>query len=515
MVTLRLGTRGSQLAMLQARHVATQITQHFPKISIEIIAVETTGDQRRDVALQELDGVGFFTKEIDQQLLAGNIDIAVHCLKDLGTIRPQGLVSTTILPRDNPRDIIYFHSKSILKIQQGQPLVIGTSSPRRKYLLEEHLPSLLPQTGRDSPKIITKLLRGNVETRLKKLRNGDYDAIVLAYAGPQRMMYDQQTAPLITSLVQGLKRMVLPLTLCPGAPAQGALCLEICNNRDDLKPYLAPLHDQLSADLTYQERQVLRAYGGGCHQPFGVTALQFPSHKTPCIIQRGQTVTGDNINRTTWHTKQPSPYASQDQIMAITKYYNLFCQVTPLSIEPPKLSASKTAILIARSHALPDRWVEMLTHHTNLHIWVSGVKTWQRLAKRGLWIEGCGDGFGFAFIKGMLQDPILDLPALKNWHIFTHQDAVSTWSQGQVLATYKLSAKHLSQEMQASLKKIHYVYWTSVWQYDALHSYFPNVKLHACGVGKTYEGLVSRGVKHIIRFPTQALWQNWLKGAKI
>ena len=253
-VSLCLGTRGSDLALWQARHVAAMLeTQLGIASSIEII--KTRGDRIQNVAFSKMEGKGFFTKELQEALLDGRVDLVVHSLKDLPTEEPEGLEVVAIPERTNSADLLLARG-DLLQARPDNPMglpggaVLGTSSLRRAA-----------QTLALCPDIEVKALRGNVPTRIGKLRDGGYDAILLAAAGVGRLDLD----------LRGLDVVELRPEVMLPAPGQGALAIETRAD-DELTRPLKRLHDATVADLVNTERRLLELLGGGCHLPLGCLA---------------------------------------------------------------------------------------------------------------------------------------------------------------------------------------------------------------------------------------------------
>ena len=246
---LRIGTRGSPLALAQAAIVRDALADAHPDMPpSEITIIRTTGDRVQDRKLEEIGGKGLFTKEIEEALLAGEIDLAVHSMKDMPTFLPEGLVISCLLKRADPRDVLFARSgNSIASLPHGA--VVGTSSLRRQAQLLALRPDL---------KVTT--LRGNVGTRLAKLAAGQVDATLLALAGIQRLGNEHQpTAILATD-------EILP------AVAQGALGIEIRANDASLRALLAPLNDKATELAVTAERALLAVLDGSCHTPIAALA---------------------------------------------------------------------------------------------------------------------------------------------------------------------------------------------------------------------------------------------------
>jgi hydroxymethylbilane synthase len=240
--TLIIGSRGSQLALWQANYIASRLSGLGVGARIEII--KTTGDHLQTASLVQAGGKGLFTKEIEEALLSGTIDLAVHSLKDLPTDNPEGLTIAAIPEREDPRDAIV--GCPLAELKHGAR--VGTSSGRRGAQLLNIRPDLNVEP-----------IRGNVDTRLRKLREGQFDAILLAAAGLRRLGLEREIAQTFS-----------PDEICP-APGQGALAIQT-RTADLALELCSALNDRLTAECVRCERAVLAALGGGCQLPVGVFA---------------------------------------------------------------------------------------------------------------------------------------------------------------------------------------------------------------------------------------------------
>ena len=246
--TIRIATRASILATWQANYIKKLLLQLQPSLEIELIEVSTAGDRDKQTELAKIGGKTLFVKELQQQLLDNKADIAVHCIKDMSVHDHSDLTIAAILKRGDPYDVFSSHQTTHLEmLPRGS--VIGTSSPRRKALLN-HL----------FPEYEVKPLRGNLDTRLKKLDDGEYDAIILAAAGLKRLgMTDRVNSHLH-------KETFVP------AIGQGALGIECLKTRTDLIDLVSPLHHVKTATCVAAERAVNRVLNGNCFSPIGAYA---------------------------------------------------------------------------------------------------------------------------------------------------------------------------------------------------------------------------------------------------
>ncbi len=251
MARLRIGSRGSQLALWQANHISALLRARGHEVEVEII--HTTGDKITDVALAMVGtkgglGKGIFTKEIEEALAAGRVDLAVHSLKDLPTELAPGFEIAAITERQDPRDA--FCSRKYATVEDlPQGARVGTSSLRRQAQLKAIRPDLDIHP-----------LRGNVDTRLRKLEQGEYDAIILAAAGLKRL-----------GKMQLVKQVIPAEIMCPAA-GQGALAIEIRKGDAATRQHLEFLNDPVARAATTCERALLNSLGGGCQVPIGALA---------------------------------------------------------------------------------------------------------------------------------------------------------------------------------------------------------------------------------------------------
>ena len=241
MKTLRIATRKSPLALWQAEYVKANLLKHHPHLKIELVTFTTQGDKILDVPLAKIGGKGLFVKELESAMLAGEADLAVHSMKDVPMEYPEGLAITTICEREDPTDAFVSNNFATFDdLPQGA--IVGTSSLRRQCQLRALRPDL-----------VIRDLRGNVGTRLGRLDNNEYDAIILASAGLKRLGLETRLRQQLTQL--------LP------AVGQGAVGIETRINDTELHRLLAPLHHPQTAVCVQAERAMNRRLQGGCQVP--------------------------------------------------------------------------------------------------------------------------------------------------------------------------------------------------------------------------------------------------------
>jgi len=247
MKTVRIGTRGSALALAQANWLKGEIERQWPQAEVNLRIIKTSGDRFVEASLQAIGGKGVFTKEIEEALLSGEIDLAVHSMKDLPTELAPGLAIVAVPEREDPRDVLVARSSARLsELPAGAR--IGTGSLRRKAQLLHYRADLSVAP-----------IRGNIDTRLKKLDAGEADALVMAAAGLKRIGREDRISEF------------LPGDICVGAAAQGALAVEALDD-DPLREEYEFLNDVPTHLEVQAERGLLKRLGGGCHLPVGARA---------------------------------------------------------------------------------------------------------------------------------------------------------------------------------------------------------------------------------------------------
>ena len=246
MEKVTITTRKSILAQWQANEVARLIKVAAPEIEVELLGLSTEGDRRQDVALNTLGGKGVFVKELETVLLSDDADIAVHSMKDVPAVLPEGLEIAAMLPRADPRDALVSNHYDSLD-QLPVDAKIGTSSLRRSVQLRQAYPGF-----RCEP------LRGNVDTRLARLDQGDFDAIILATAGLDRLALSHRI------------QQRIPQDVCLPSAGQGAVGIEIKTDRSDLRHLLGNLNDDQTWQSVSAERAIISLLGATCNQPVAV-----------------------------------------------------------------------------------------------------------------------------------------------------------------------------------------------------------------------------------------------------
>jgi hydroxymethylbilane synthase len=526
---LKLGTRRSALARAQSAAVARALEQRHPGLTVELVGIDTRGDRILDQPLSRVEGKEFFTAEIDAALLRGQIDFTVHSFKDLSIERDARLHLAAVPAREPPYDVVVFAPDVPARLAAGEALTVGSSSPRRASFVPDFLREALPRSAvpgaahaGGAPLVRLVELRGNVDSRLRRLREPHdsprhLDAVVLAFAGLARLWGDQSLRPTMEPLLDGLPRMIVPLSICPTAPAQGALALECRTEDHETRALLAVLDDGATRSAVQAERDELAAIGGGCQQRFGAVSVQHAGLGELLFSREAHERGGElelQPTRVRWRPAEPLPQVSDpvrpwDGSAHGAEEWEPDAQGTAMARQ--ELPGSE-ALFITHRRALPAGDEALIGPTT--HVWVPGLASWRALAQRGVWVEGCADGFGFDAITGLLSEPWLGLPPPSRWLVLTHREAAKrwnergAWSAARVLTPYRgVPAAPADHGPPADST---HVYWGSAAQFDRWRGQLGAQVHHACGPGKTYEYLREARLAQLHIFPGVQQWREWL-----
>lgn len=496
-----LGTRGSLLAVTQSQQILDEL-KALDQVDFDVKKIKTQGDQIVDKPLWQLDGKDFFTKELDEQLLSGKIDFVVHSYKDLGSERPQGIELAAITQRKYPHDILLIRNQ----VLQTKPknFVIGTSSPRRTVNLSDSLTPYLPWQVNQ---IEIKNLRGNVNTRIEKLIDGQYDAIVLAFAGIERLAKNIENQPLLQQYFFDLNYMILPLSDFPTAAAQGALAIEVGpKTPTHLKHLLAKVHCDKTEREVKWEKQKFGSFGGGCHLPMGISAQVGPhglwtlaKGKTSPDAEEFYYEAGQKLNQQLETISADEKYfvglSSEDLENSLNNIQKntqrppagqLIADDLYSKIPIQEKAVSKHLYITSKNvmHAV-DAKIDRET------VWCAGTRSWQKLAQAGLWVNGSSDQFGEKHLLNFYQSALLQLlhgsQFQKNLAVLTNENAPITF--GKKITCYKRLMKDISEQKKQELLDCNHFYWMSFSQYQAYCEALPELKSkkHYCGLGKSAE----------------------------
>ena len=475
--TIRILSRKSDLAIIQAKQVGNKISEKFPFVKIEYISKKTSGDIDLTTPLAEMPRVGVFTDDLRNDLIANECDLAVHSWKDLPLDLGPNTVLAGSLSRADQRDILFVKKNRIKEIKANKFITILSSSPRRVYNLDPFIKNYLPL---NCQKINFLNIRGNIPSRFNKFLEGKADGIIMAKAAIDRLLNNnvkelQEISVLIKENIKKCLWVITPLSQNPTSPGQGALGIEVKKDNKQLIEMIISISDQKTIECVNQERKILKEYGGGCHQKIGVSF--FPTSFGLMKSKKGETDDGEkfyewkkNVNQNLRKDK----ISEKDIYPLYLKDHKLFSrEIIKESIK--KIDAlTEHCILIARNSALPE---DASMDASNI-IWVSGMKTWKALVERGIWVNGTADGMGENV------DPQIDSLTTNPWVKLTHSSAPPSKIK-KIIFTYVLQELPITENI--SDKK--YFYWMSSTAFNYLRKNFPDIinANHACGPGNTYE----------------------------
>lgn len=489
--TYKVGTRGSLLALTQCHQILDELKEKTGH-QFETEIIKTQGDLNTSVPLWQLEGENFFTKELDAALLEKRVDFVVHSYKDLGSKRPVGIKIGAITKRKFAHDILLFRKDVIKNIAERKELIIGTSSPRRCVNIERHLKDFLPKQGLE---VKTKPLRGNVNTRVEKLNTGDYDGIVLALAGLERLAMTNSSRKELGPLVKDLEFMVLPLSYFPSSASQGALALECLEQNTEIITLLNTVHDDDTFEEVSRERKIFNEFGGGCHLSVGINVRKKDNGLIHFIEGEFE---GERVQRN---------YLETDEEIKIK--FPLFVGLPPnkeLKIENciydeifskksinEKVQYKAENIFVSSNYCID--WLE--SNYKGQTLWSSGIKTMQKLAQKGYWVHGSSDSLGEDEIENLKNSEFLSLikgNISKDWLVLTHKE--SKTRLGDIATCYERIESSGTADFDKKIEGVHSFYWTSFNQFKKYCERYPYIKTrnHFCGLGKTYEAFKKEGL---------------------
>jgi len=489
--------------------VKHKIAAAFPDVKVEIIARSSRGDALQDIPLQTVEGSDFFTQDIFDALQNDEADIAVHSLKDMSSEHFFGSNTFAVIDRDDTRDVAIFNKNIEAKLTNGDKIIIGTCSPRREEMAVGFLQKALPQLNENFT-IETKIIRGNVDTRLRKLDAGEYDGIILAAAGLNRLLEESpssvEASPSAVAnpdggcfaLLKDKKLILLPLIECVPAPCQGAIVAEANPINKKAVQVLNAINDSTLMNDCIQEKKTAIQYGIGCLQRFGVATISYGDKKI--IYAAGK---DSNDNSFSHWIGLPQVEVGEKNIFTTTSYMSSFFNYQ-YNTEVPVIN--EKIVYIANYKAVESKTLTQQLQTKK--VWASGTKTWLELAKKGIWVEGSADAFGIESLLTPWQMPLFKI-AKEEVAVITNNASASTWQQKgwKVYGTYSTSEKQ-SPEVDAQIKQADIIFWTSYRQYVQYKNVLKENVQHLCSYGETAEQFIAAGIKPVI-FPNIKAFQQW------
>jgi hydroxymethylbilane synthase len=467
-VRLTILSRASDLARLQAMLVGRTIEADVPGAAVTYVTRTSTGDRDDSTPLAALPTKGVFTADLSDQLASGAVDLVVHSWKDLPLEgRPDTVIAATIA-RADPRDLLLVR-RSVVEAHPSTVRVLS-SSPRREWLLRTTLPPLLPWP-------VTTLeflpVRGNIATRLTRLVEGRGDALVVAKAALDRLLGFgapfEAAAGTVRAALAEARWMVLPAREVPGAPAQGAIAVEVAAANHGLRETLSAISDEPTWFAVTKERDVLAAHGGGCHEALGATVL--PRRYGRIVSVRAHTSTGGRAEEWTLiDAGDPFPRAEAARVWPRPDERGHGERRLLAVVQPD----DDRGLWVTRAEALPRAW----TVSPDRLVWAAGGATWRKLAARGLWVHGSAEGLGDD------EGPGIDHLAGRRveWHRLTHAGV----DAANALATYVV-AERLPDDLPM---RTHF-FWTSGTSLRRAIDQWPSIRngWHSSGPGRTWQAL--------------------------
>ena len=500
-----IGTRGSLLALTQCRQVKKELEEKTGA-SFDLKIIKTQGDLDTSKPLWQMEGKDFFTKELDEELMSGKVDLVVHSYKDLGSIRPKGIELCSITKRQFSNDVLFMRKDVTKNLNHVSSVEIGTSSPRRIFNIEQSLSEFLPH----NPEVKTKQLRGNVNTRLKKCVDGQYDGVVLAFAGVERLCMDENSAKEIAPMLEKLEIMILPQSTFPSAASQGALAIEIRSNRNDngnLRKILNTTHCENTKEAVSIERKLFNTYGGGCHLAISINATKVSGFLKTSL--KG-TIDGQKVNKLFLQTNIKKPdlenLTNSEVFIGVSssKEGFIFDKLTPKK-------SLKSNFIESKINYITSSYVQMENKAKHI-LFCSGTRTWKKHARSGHWFVGSSDSCGDQILQSYKKSSLLRLkyPQIdEDWVVHTHPEGTS--ALGKISSAYEREKLEPSIDFVSKIKKVKIFFWTSLPQYQAYLKEFPFIEkaIHCCGIGKTYKKSLENNL-NFIPFSGMNEFKSWI-----
>ncbi len=497
---LKILSRKSDLAQIQAKLVGSAILQNNSNVKITYLTKSTEGDLDQKSPLSSMKIPGVFTDDLRKSLIDNKCDIVVHSWKDLPIdIGTKTNISGT-LKRADERDILLIPKKRFGDIKKSKKISILSSSPRRVYNLKSFIKDYFPF---DCNVINFINVRGNIPTRLDKLIKGEGDALIVAKAAIDRLINNPFKEYQILSTetekkIAACNWMVIPLSINPCSPGQGALAIETHTENKSLNKIIKEISDPLTYACVEIERKVLKKFGGGCHQKIGVSC--FPTFFGLIKVEKGKL---DDNGEFYDLSIIKNAYESNSKVNKSEIYPENLLDYDFYDREVINESVGKINLLknhciwISRKSALP---IDASISCDNI-IWTSGLKTWKALAKRGIWVNGTSDNMGEDFnpnIQSLCKYP---------WVKLTHDKSPKSIIE-KVIFTYKLKEK----EFFPNIIGKNYFFWMSSTAFILAISKEPSIlnANHACGPGNTFKE-IKKMIKDPSKLSIHLSYDKWRK----
>ena len=480
-----------------------KISIAFPDVKVEVIARSSRGDALQDIPLQTVEGSDFFTQDIFDALENNEADIAVHSLKDMSSEHFFGSNRFAVVDRDDVRDVAIFNKNIETKLKAGDKIVIGTCSPRREEMAIGFLQKALPQWNSNF-KIETKVIRGNVDTRLRKLDDDEYDGIILATAGLNRLLSAPSAAASsdggspIKKLLKDKKLMLLPLIECVPAPCQGAIVAEANPLNKKAVEILNGINDDKLLTECIAEKKTAMQYGIGCLQKFGVATISYRNANV--VYSAGKDSNGKTFSK--WNGL-PGLDTEEKNIFSTTDFMGSFFEY---SYSNEKINIEESIVYVSNYKAIEKE--ELISQLQTKKLWASGTKTWFELAKKNIWVEGSADAFGLESLITPWKMPLLSI-SKNDVAVVTNISSAESWKEKNwnVYGTYSAHEKK-STGIGQQIREADIIFWTSYRQFVQYKNVLKENVVHVCSFGETAEQFNAAGIKPVV-FPNIKSFQQW------
>ena len=495
---LKILTRESTLAKIQGKIVGNKIHLAFPQIKIKYYTSKTVGDINQNLDLKSSETRGLFTGDISKDIINGLYDIAVHSWKDYPILNKSSSDIFGTVLREDSRDIIFIKRSSVDN-KIPKKLTVMTSSPRRRYGLEQRLNRIIPI---DIKKLEFRDLRGNIDTRLKKFMESDNDAIIVAKAAIDRLLSSESIDTSLKTRIQycfsSSRWIILPLSLFPTAAAQGAIGIETRSDNFKVLEVISKINNKADYKDVQIERSIISKYGGGCSQKIGISIIR----KNKKVIKSlyGLTDEGERLKfygeiKSKIETKNKNIVKRKKIFPQSRNEENTFKRINYNRNE--KINSLKQGIIfITRKNVLKYK----PTFDHSCILWTSGIKTWEAIVKQGYWVNGSSESLG-------------EIELEKIFNLFNEKHSVFKLTfedelndSNKVIETYRLENPQFPVDF---ANRTHF-YWMSSKLFTVAIKKFPQIISmdHSCGMGNTYIKL-----KEILgdRVNCFLSYEDWLK----
>jgi len=478
---IKIASRASILAKIQAKLVGERISQKNPNCEIEYHWIKTTGDLNQRLDISSGSTIGVFTGDISQRVISSEFDMAIHSWKDYPIADNGSSKIYGTLDRADMRDVLLLKNK-LKSLKSKKSIQIMTSSPRRRYSLEYNLAGLIP-IGFNNINFLD--LRGNIDTRLKKFINDqDTDGIVIAKAALDRVIHTdmleaQSLKEIIFKCLKGSHWIVLPLSSFPTAPGQGAIGIEVANNNKKTIELVKNINNKPIYDNVTEEKLIMSNYGGGCSQKIGVSVWNKNEkmiHSLFGITESNEKLKAFSIVRSTSEQTITTKVKKNDVFPKNKEEQNIF-ERSDTNKNKMLNKLKSTLIYITRKNVLNNQPL----FDSSCILWTSGMKTWKAANNLGYWIHGTSDSMGETEIKSVQTFIGENFPITKLTFKNDHIPNVKT------IDVYELNNPKFPDDM-SNRKEF---FWMSTLAFKTALEKYPNIidKQHACGMGNTFKKL--------------------------